>query len=62
MSPAALPWCLRCPKGHAALRGYGGDSYGCQPCGRTFSGSPIDARSVDGFPVDIEEIEEDVIP
>lgn len=62
MNPAALPWCLRCPKGHSSLRGHGGDSYECETCSRTFSGKPIDARSVDGFPVDIEEIEEDVIP
>lgn len=54
MNPAALPWCLRCPKGHASLRGLGGDRYECESCARTFDGSPVDAREVAGFPVEAE--------
>ena len=48
------PWRLRCPEGHASLRHpHTKDGYYCERCRRLYEGEPIDAKAVDGFPVEV---------
>ena len=48
------PWRLRCPEGHASLRHpHTKDGYYCERCRRLYDGEPVDAKAVDGFPVEV---------
>jgi len=50
------PWRLRCPEGHADLRHpVSKDGYYCKRCEELYPGEPIDAKHVDGFPVEVPD-------
>ena len=51
------PWAKRCPNGHASVsKRTRLNETVCSTCGLRWKGGPIDARDVDGFPVDGVEV------
>lgn len=52
------PWTYRCPKGHAAVETRQTGVFLCESCEAYYEGTPIDARTVDGFPLDDGRVDE----
>ncbi|AHG00942.1 hypothetical protein HALLA_12255 [Halostagnicola larsenii XH-48] len=55
----ADPWRYRCPKGHSNIERHTAENaHRCNSCHVVYAGAPVDAKEVDGFPVEREIIRE----